>query len=125
MPRTRTTKTVAQRIDLNYFKRPTPFKRARLILVILAPLLAIGWITWRGFYRDSRVYSSGRMSEPHAVLEKQCATCHVQKADEFSAKATDMACLSCHDGPTHNDIDSTKKIAKCGQHWRHHDAGPR
>jgi len=45
LPRTRTTKTVAQRIDLNYFKRSTPFKRARLILVILTPLLAIGWMT--------------------------------------------------------------------------------
>jgi len=80
---------VAQRIDLNYFKRPTPFKRARLILVILAPLLAIGWIAWRGFSRDSRVYSSGRMSGPHAVLEKQCAVCHVQKIGEFAEKAAD------------------------------------
>src|SRR6202171_10735 len=97
MARTRTTKTVAQRIDLNYFKRPTPFKRARLLLVILAPLLAIGWIALRGLFRDSRVYSSGRMSEPHAVLEKQCAACHVQKAGEFSAKAADPVCLSCHD----------------------------
>jgi hypothetical protein len=44
LPRTRTTKTVAQRIDLNYFKRSTPFKRARLTMVILIPLLAIAWI---------------------------------------------------------------------------------
>ena len=29
MARTRTTKNLAQRIDLNYFKRPTPFKRAK------------------------------------------------------------------------------------------------
>ena len=113
MPRTRTTKTVAQRIDLNYFKRPTPFKRARLIVVILAPLLAIGWIAWRGFYRDSRVYSSGRMSEPHAVLDKQCAACHVQKVGEFSAKAADMACLSCHDGPTHHENQVRADVPNC------------
>ncbi len=113
MARTRTTKTVAQRIDLNYFKRPTPFKRARLILVILAPLLAIGWIAWRGFSRDSRVYSSGRMSEPHAVLEKQCAVCHVQKIGEFAEKAADTACLSCHDGPMHHENQVRADVPAC------------
>ncbi len=113
MARTRTTKTVAQRIDLNYFKRPTPFKRTRLILVILAPLLAIGWIAWRGFSRDSRVYSSGRMSEPHAVLEKQCAACHVQKIGEFAEKAADTACLSCHDGPIHHENQVRADVPAC------------
>lgn len=113
MARTRTTKTVAQRIDLNYFKRPTPFKRARLLLVILAPLLALGWIAWRGFSRDSRVYSSGRMSEPHAVLEKQCAACHIQKAGEFSAKTLDAACLSCHDGPMHHENQVRAEVPAC------------
>ena len=100
MARTRTTKKLAQRIDLNYFKRPTPYKRAKLWLSVLVPLLALGWMAWRGIARDSRVYSSGRMSEAHAVLEKQCAVCHVQKAGEFSSKAADSACLACHDGPS-------------------------
>lgn len=42
------------------------------------------------------------MSESHAVLEAQCAACHVQAAGSFSAKASDAACLSCHDGPVHH-----------------------
>jgi hypothetical protein len=100
--RTRTTKKLAQRIDLNYFKRTTPLKRARLWLSIAAPLLAVMWISWYAFHRDPRVYSSGRMSAPHAILEKQCAACHVQKASFFSAKAENQACLSCHDGPIHH-----------------------
>jgi hypothetical protein len=113
MARTRTTKKLAQRIDLNYFKRPTPFKRARLLLVILAPLLAIGWLVWKGFAKDSRVYSSGRMSGAHAVLEKQCATCHLQKAGEFSSKAIDSACLACHDGPVHHETQITAGVPDC------------
>jgi hypothetical protein len=48
------------------------------------------------------VYSSGRMSEAHAVLEADCAACHVRAAEAFSAKASDAACLSCHDGPMHH-----------------------
>lgn len=102
MPRTRTTKKIAQRIDLNYFKRPAPLKRAKLWLSILLPLLALLWIAWRGLSRDPRVYSSGRLSEPHAVLERECSACHLQTAGSFSAKADDKACLACHDGPEHH-----------------------
>jgi len=100
--RLRTTKQLAQRVDLNYFKRLTAYKRTLVWLTVLVPLLAVGWIAWRGFTRDSRVYSSGRMSRAHAVLEQQCAACHVQKAGEFSSKAADSACLACHDGPVHH-----------------------
>jgi hypothetical protein len=118
--RTRTTKKLAQRIDLNYFKRPTPFKRAKLWITVLVPLLAVGWIAWRGFSRDSRVYSSGRLSEPHAVLERKCADCHVAKAGEFSSKAADSACLACHDGPAHHDNQITSAVPNCATcHMEH------
>jgi len=100
--RTRTTKKLAQRIDLNYFKRPTPLKRAKFWLSLMLPLVALIWIYWRGFSGDDRVYSSGRMSKAHAVLEKDCAVCHVRTTGAFSAKAADAACLSCHDGPIHH-----------------------
>jgi hypothetical protein len=112
LPRARTTKSVAQRIDLNYFKRSTPWKRVRLVLVILAPLVALGWIAWRGFSRDSRVYSSGRMSNAHAVLEKQCAACHIETG-EFTAKAADSGCRACHDGPVHHEEQVKADVPSC------------
>ncbi len=114
MARTRTTKKLAQRIDLNYFKRPTPLKRAKFWLSLLLPLVALIWITGRSIFKDSRVYSSGRLSEPHAVLERECAACHVQKAGAFSAKAADKACLDCHDGPIHHATQTpTPACATC------------
>src|SRR5580704_16873854 len=119
MARLRTTKKLAQRIDLNYFKRATPFKSAKLWLSVLVPLLALGWIVWHGAARDSRVYSSGRMSEAHAVLEKQCAACHVQQAGEFSSKAAD-ACLACHDGPVHHDEELKAAVPACAACHREH-----
>jgi hypothetical protein len=100
--RTRTTKKLAQRIDLNYFKRPTPLKRVKFWLSLLLPLLALVWIAERTLLKDSRVYSSGQLSRAHAVLEKECAACHVQQAGTLSAKAADSACLDCHDGPVHH-----------------------
>jgi hypothetical protein len=112
--RTRTTKKLAQRIDLNYFKRPTPLKRAKFWLSLLLPLLALVWIASRGLSGDHRVYSSGRMSHAHAVLEKECAACHVQQAGLFSAKATSSACLSCHDGPVHHAANrNSLECASC------------
>jgi len=120
MARSRTTKKLAQRIDLNYFKRPTPFKRAKLFLTILVPLLAVAWIAWRGYTRDSRVYSSGTMSASHSVIEKQCSACHVSKRGEFSASAADSACLSCHDGPRHHDNEIASAVPACATcHMEH------
>ena len=120
MARLRTTKKLAQRIDLNYFKRATPFKSAKLWLSVLVPLLALVWIAWHGATRDSHVYSSGRMSEAHAVLEKQCAACHVQKAGEFSSKAADAACLACHDGPVHHAEELKAAVPACATcHMEH------
>ena len=121
MARTRTTKAVAQRIDLNYFKRATPFKRAKLWLAILAPVVALVWIGWHFFGHDDRVYSSGRLSGAHAVLEKQCAACHGQLAGGFSATAADSACLACHDGPAHHETAAkTEKLACAECHVEHH-----
>jgi len=119
MARTRTTKTVAQRIDLNYFKRPTPFKRAKLWLAILAPAIALLWIGWHVLRRDNRVYSSGRLSLAHAVLEKECAACHVQQVGGFSATAADSACLACHDGPAHHALSSDRTVACAQCHGEH------
>lgn len=118
MARIRTTKKLAQRIDLNYFKRPTAYKRAKLWLCLLATLLAFLWIAGRTALKDHRVYSSGRLSETHAVLEKECATCHMQTVLTFSAKADDSACLACHDGPPHHA--SQIQPLHCAQCHREH-----
>ena len=119
MARTRTTKKLAQRIDLNYFKRPTPLKRAKFWLSLLLPLVALIWISSRGFGSDHRVYSSGSLSQAHAILEKECSACHMQKAEAFSSEAADSACLRCHDGPAHHVAQtSVPKCASCHDEHR-------
>jgi hypothetical protein len=117
--RTRTTKKLAQRIDLDYFKRPTVSKRLKFWISVLAPLLALMWIAERSFSGDTRIYSSGRMSEAHAVLEKQCETCHLPQVGAFSAMAADTACSSCHDGPVHHN-NQVKSLECASCHSEHH-----
>jgi hypothetical protein len=98
----RTTKTIAQRIDLNYFKRPTRWRTWRFALSILLPCLAVAWLAAYGLARNDHAYSAGKMSPAHAVLTQRCNACHVSNAGAFRAAALDPACLSCHDGPIHH-----------------------
>ncbi len=58
------------------------------------------------------------MSAAHAVLEADCAACHVQTAGMFSAAANDTACLSCHDGPIHHAAQ-TKSVGCATCHTEH------
>src|ERR1700683_5773996 len=63
-----------------------------------------------------RIYSAGKMSAAHAVLSTRCEACHVRTAGFFSAKATDSACLMCHDGPIHHANQTfTPNCSSCHQ----------
>jgi len=116
-----TTKKLAQRIDLSYFKRPHPFRRLRFILSVAAPLAAILWLGWYAFARDNHVYSGGRVSTAHAILSTECNACHVKQSGSFSAKASDQGCEFCHDGPIHHANQFfTPNCASCHEEHRGH-----
>jgi hypothetical protein len=114
VPRTRTTKKLAQRIDLEYFKRSSPLRHWRFLLSVAFPALAVAWLAWYGIRNDRRVYSAGSLSSAHAVLTKQCAACHVTQAGFFSEKVADQKCLACHDGSIHHATQAfTPACASC------------
>jgi hypothetical protein len=116
-----TTKTLAQRIDLDYFKHPHPFRRLRSILSICIPLMALLWLGWYALARNNRVYSGGKMSSAHAVLTAQCSSCHLKEAGSFSAKATDRSCNTCHSAPLHHANQTfTPACASCHLEHRGH-----
>jgi len=99
--RLRTTKKLAQRIDMHYFKYPHPLRRWRFWLSVAAVSAALVWVVWLGFAGNREIYSSGPVSEPHAVIGPQCAVCHTVPAGVFREHVTDTNCLTCHDGPLH------------------------
>jgi hypothetical protein len=100
--RTRTTKKLAKRIDLQYFARPHPFRRWRFWLSVAVPVVALAWFITQRAQGGQKVYSSGQLSHAHAVFTRQCALCHVTQAGAFTAPVTDKACLACHDAPLHH-----------------------
>jgi hypothetical protein len=114
LPRTRTTKKLAQRIDLDYFKRPSPLRRWRFLLSVAAPAFALLGISWYGVRSDPRVYSAGSLSTAHAVLTKQCSACHSSNLGFYDKKVIDQKCLTCHDGPLHHKMQAfTPSCSAC------------
>jgi len=121
--RTRTTKKLAKRIDLQYFARPHSFRRWRFWLSVAIPLIALTWFLAQRAQGGQKVYSSGGLSQSHAVFTQQCALCHVAQAGAFSARVTDRACLACHDAPMHHANQTfTPECATC--HVEHKGAMP-
>jgi len=110
--RVRTTKKLAKRIDLQYFTKPHPFRRWRLWLSILVPVVAVVWFAALRA-NGQKVYSAGPLSASHAVLGKRCEVCHVTTLGIFRAKVSDNACLKCHDAPAHH-VDKVTFTPTCG-----------
>jgi hypothetical protein len=101
MARVRTAKSVAKRIDLQYFTRLHPFRQWRLWLSLGLPMLALFWIFSANVIGHQSLYSSGPVSQAHAVFGNRCNLCHATKAS-FRAPVADATCLTCHDAPAHN-----------------------
>lgn len=102
MPRVRSAKALAKRIDLQYFARSHVFRRARLILSIAIPVIAVVWFVAQRAAGNQNAYSSGPLSPAHAVFANNCAVCHTRDAG-FRAHVSDKTCLGCHDAPVHTD----------------------
>jgi hypothetical protein len=99
--RTRTTKKLAQRINLDYFKTLHGIPRWRRILSVVFTLVGLGWLGWHGLRGSPTPYNAGPVAHAHNLIGHKCSACHVSTAG-FQRTVTDQACLACHDGPIHH-----------------------
>lgn len=101
--RIRTARTLAERIDLNYFKRAHGLRRWRYLLSIAIPAIAVLWISGYAAAGSRKPYSAGPVSRAHAFAELKCEVCHtsLNATAGFRAHVSDKACLTCHDAPAH------------------------
>jgi hypothetical protein len=112
--RIRTAKTLAQRIDLSYFKRQHPLRHWRFIASMVVPLAAIVWIAGMAAAGSRAPFSSGPLAAAHHMFTNRCERCHVAEAGAFSAAVTDNACRSCHVAPDHRSNEAfTPSCANC------------
>ncbi len=111
--RIRTTKKLAQRITLDYFKTLHGIPRWRRILSGILVVAGLGWLGWYALAGSPKPYNAGPLGRAHALLERKCSACHVSQAG-FQKSAMDQACIACHDGPTHHaDQTFTPSCSSC------------
>ena len=121
--RIRTTKNLAKRMDLQYFKQAHPLRSWRLWLSIAVPVVAVLWFVAQRA-NSQKVYSSGPLSAAHAVLGKNCNVCHATTLGFFHKQVSDEACLKCHDAPAHH-ADKVAFAVSCGACHIEHQDSPR
>jgi hypothetical protein len=118
--RIRTTKKLAQRINLDYFKTLHGIPRWRRILSGACVIVGLGWLGWHAVAGSPKPYSAGPLGNAHALFGQKCSACHVSQAS-YRQSTTDQACLSCHDGPIHHaDQTFTPSCSSC--HLEHQGA---
>src|SRR5687768_18603700 len=112
MPRLRTAKAVASRIDLKYFKRWHRFRGTRMILSIL---LGRGGLAGWGVYwvqSNQSIYNPGPLVQAHAFFENNCAACHdADGKGGWVQSVSDSACLQCHDAAIHHKDQSLQFVS--------------
>src|SRR5580692_3521877 len=119
--RSRNTKKLAQRINLEYFKTLSGFSYWRRILSVVAVLAGLAWLGWYALAGSPKPYNAGPLAHAHALLGEKCGLCHVSNAGHeasYRKSATDQACLACHDGPIHQ-ADQTFTLSCSSCHVEH------
>lgn len=121
--RSRTTKLIARRHDLNYFKRMSRLRAWQWWLALAALAGAAAWFSGTTLAHGNLAFSSGPMSSSHAVFGQRCELCHVPviRATRWTpgfgrrTRVPDSACVSCHAIAPHHPTESvsTPRCASC------------
>src|SRR3954453_7255489 len=117
MPRTKTAKSIAARLEPDYFKkrRRLRFRAAPLVVTALCVLIAVA--SWGAYHfqgeKRGTLYNPGPVARAHASFENECRRCHdVEKGPRAVLKngigrivansVSDHACLTCHSASVHS-----------------------
>jgi hypothetical protein len=107
--RRRTSKSVARRHDLNYFKHPSRLRRWQGIFALAAVVASCVWLVSTFGVTGQQMLSSGPISSAHAVFGTRCESCHLPKDHGlfervgFNRSVPDRACMQCHAVPAHQE----------------------
>ena len=104
MARARTTKGLAKRISLDYFKKRHPFRSWKWRLSLGAGAISAAAALAAISGAAERVLLPGPVSAPHAFFGSDCSSCHGGgRASRYFLTIRDERCLTCHDGPVHHE----------------------
>jgi hypothetical protein len=120
-------KTLADWIQLDYFRQPGRFWRIRNVLTLLVFIACLFLLlpTWRPETRF--VYQARPVSDSHAMFNDQCSVCHVEsfqpamrlvRGDSSLRSVPDTTCQECHPVGPHQPCVSEPNCSTCHQEHR-------
>ncbi|HVX12834.1 MAG TPA: hypothetical protein VHC22_16750 [Pirellulales bacterium] len=125
----RTSKTISQRVDLDYHRRGNGFRRLRAWASFAALAVAMLLPAWAAVGRNDRIYEAGPVSTAHQLIANQCNACHtetwtpllrVTRLDDALDSVPDHACSVCHAGPLHHADQPSARTDCAACHREHH-----
>jgi hypothetical protein len=116
--------------ELDYFKRPSPFRRLWRIIPWTAFFLGLAVVAvWTFVPRAQVVYEAGPVSTAHRLFNDDCRRCHTETFQTLHRfvthnpsihAVTDDACSQCHAGPAHHPKKVSHETACVSCHREHH-----
>ncbi len=105
-------KNLANWIELDYFRRPSPLRRWRRWIIwgsLVLPLLVV--VAAFAFPGASTLFQAGPVSDAHSMFNEDCQRCHTESFqtvrrflpwNESVRAVSDQACQQCHEGARHS-----------------------
>jgi predicted CXXCH cytochrome family protein len=120
-------KTLADWIQLDYFRQPGRFWRIRNVLTLLVLIICLFLLmpTWRPEARF--VYQSRPVSDAHAMFNDRCSICHVEsfqpalrllRGDSSLRSVPDATCQECHAVGPHQACVNEPNCSTCHKEHR-------
>jgi hypothetical protein len=127
----RTSKSLADRIDPQFHRRPNPLRRAKWPIGLAGLVLPLAWVGLMHLSGNRTMYQAGPVSIAHQFIAHDCRQCHttpwqtaarLARLDAERVATPDAACLVCHAGPIHHDNQITRfhHCADCHREHRGH-----
>ena len=125
----RTSKTIAERVDIGFHRQGNRFRRWRWWMSIATLGVAMLLPAWAAIERNERVYEAGPVSTAHQLIANNCESCHTAnwkpalrlgRLNDQVSSVPDKACTVCHAGPPHHkdQLDALTDCAACHREHR-------
>lgn len=125
----RSSKTIAERVDLRFPRRGNWLRTWRWRASLLALATALLLPGWSAYRHNQRLYEAGGLSDAHQFIANDCHRCHTEKwrtalrlatFDDHLPSVLDEACIKCHAGPPHhkNERPADTRCTSCHREHR-------
>ena len=111
MSESRTARELASRLEIDFHRRGSRFRRATWWTALILGSLTAAWLVYAGQRGEQWIYEAGPVSTSHRMFENECAQCHVEwrlwdRMTSLSAavrSVDNQQCQQCHQGSSHHE----------------------